>query len=874
MAEQILAAIHRTQLPFKLDANTRGDGNCFSRGVVQQCQRETVRSYLEASGRNVTTFMMLKKNVCEFMLMGSEVPMIVTFKREFEARQREARADTWEQYWQRMMRDGEWADHGFIQATSWYLYTDIHLIPTTATPEQPLFTIRGNYNSETQPCPGPPLLLGYINGLHYQSVLPINEEQERPEFLDPLTIDRVLKDVIIVFERELKEAGEKSLKEMEGTGEMELLNDRKEEFVKERGTKRKSDEGNGKAKKRKINEEIQDSEEKSLVEENDGKIKCIFCQGNYKRILGHLTSCKEVRNRKEDLRSFKEDVEKMCRKKRKQAKKVTMATHRARRSGEEKEKEKQALKVRMATHRARQSREDKEKETKKDRKRKRDYRAKKRSEAQNNKYQQTKKDNESTDTKATRRKSFMEAVVRGPIYICSCCHRRLFQNSVEKVTDKFREKIKSGKEDLAYCLDKEVRFREDGKVYICSTCKAALSGGRVPAMAVVNGLHLFDRDDRPNLTELEMNLIAHNINFQKMVLLPKSRWSAGKGRMVSVPVGDQDIMNTAKMMPRLPSEAGLIPIKLKRKKVYKGHERREMIRPEKIFEALQYLKQHGHPSYQFYESKEEYLARCKEQDRRGHQLLMGEDDEDDEDDSIKVGPGVESIKVDHGVVNSPIIIVDSAGVKSPTEDEVEDELEVELKRDQEDIQNDVVRRQHFDYSENSVLVNGHPEIFLNDDGNQVAKDGLDFAPAEGKVPQNFLDKENWDVDSWPTLHPDGKFGRDHKRKVKLTPQQYFLQRILNKDDRFAKTPGYVFAAMSHVEAARLRCNANLSGYRGKKTTEGDGQTSYVLKDPFSVFDGIPGTPKYWRKVKYDMIAKLENIGPFHWFFTLSCGDLR
>ena len=23
-----------------------------------------------------------------------------------------------------------------------------------------------------------------------------------------------------------------------------------------------------------------------------------------------------------------------------------------------------------------------------------------------------------------------------------------------------------------------------------------------------------------------------------------------------------------------------------------------------------------------------------------------------------------------------------------------------------------------------------------------------------------------------------------------------------------------------------------------------------------------------------MIAKLENIGPFHWFFTLSCGDLR
>lgn len=23
-----------------------------------------------------------------------------------------------------------------------------------------------------------------------------------------------------------------------------------------------------------------------------------------------------------------------------------------------------------------------------------------------------------------------------------------------------------------------------------------------------------------------------------------------------------------------------------------------------------------------------------------------------------------------------------------------------------------------------------------------------------------------------------------------------------------------------------------------------------------------------------MMAKMENMGPFHWFFTLSCGDMR
>ena len=54
---------------------------------------------------------------------------------------------------------------------------------------------------------------------------------------------------------------------------------------------------------------------------------------------------------------------------------------------------------------------------------------------------------------------------------------------------------------------------------------------------------------------------------------------------------------------------------------------------------------------------------------------------------------------------------------------------------------------------------------------------LNFAPAEGKVPVNFMDQKQWDIKSWPTLHLDGKFGRDHKRKVKLTTQNY-LQRTV------------------------------------------------------------------------------------------------
>ena len=172
--------------------------------------------------------------------------------------------------------------------------------------------------------------------------------------------------------------------------------------------------------------------------------------------------------------------------------------------------------------------------------------------------------------------------------------------------------------------------------FLCSTCKFALISGRMPSMAVANGLELNQDPDRPILTELENNLIAKVINFQKIFVLPKSRWSATKGKTICVPVRPDDIMNTAKQLPRLPNEAQLVPIKLKRKKVYKGHEKSEWIRPEKLFHALRYLKKSGHPDYQFFDDEETYLARCKA--RKQLELLTGEDAKDELEENLDQMP--------------------------------------------------------------------------------------------------------------------------------------------------------------------------------------------------------------------------------------------
>ena len=62
--------------------------------------------------------------------------------------------------------------------------------------------------------------------------------------------------------------------------------------------------------------------------------------------------------------------------------------------------------------------------------------------------------------------------------------------------------------------------------------------------------------------------------------------------------------------------------------------------------------------------------------------------------------------------------------------------------------------------------------------------------------------------------------------------------------------------------------------RGKKQQTSSGQNLYSLEDGFSVFDNMKNTPAYFRKGKYEQYARLDNLGGFQIFFTLSSADTR
>ena len=110
--------------------------------------------------------------------------------------------------------------------------------------------------------------------------------------------------------------------------------------------------------------------------------------------------------------------------------------------------------------------------------------------------------------------------------------------------------------------------------------------------------------------------------FQKIYQLPRSRMAGCKDRLINIPIHDGDVINTVQRLPRTPSEAGLVEIKLKRKLEYNNYHKKEYVDPKKIFTALNFLKHNHHPSYMFYDEIDEYERRCEKDDPVGHNLTL------------------------------------------------------------------------------------------------------------------------------------------------------------------------------------------------------------------------------------------------------------
>ena len=88
------------------------------------------------------------------------------------------------------------------------------------------------------------------------------------------------------------------------------------------------------------------------------------------------------------------------------------------------------------------------------------------------------------------------------------------------------------------------------------------------------------------------------MNLESTFVLFRSQMNAVVDRCINVPLLDQDIENTVNILPRPPDKAGIVGVKLKRKMELKSVHMEAFVRPYKLIEALQKLKDLGNPHYQ------------------------------------------------------------------------------------------------------------------------------------------------------------------------------------------------------------------------------------------------------------------------------------
>ena len=430
---------------------------------------------------------------------------------------------------------------------------------------------------------------------------------------------------------------------------------------------------------------------------------------------------------------------------------------------------------------------------------------------QNNRQRSARNVNNAQD----RLQKFREATKFNAIFICICCHQRMFESNVQVFNTILQEEIRRKAQDI---IKKSIAVPwiltiKNGKseCFICKTCVKYLKQNKMPPMSSLNGLTLTETDEeikkqKLELTELEGALISKNILFQKIFQLPKSRWTALKDRVINVPIKEDSILNTLEQLPRTPQDAGLIGVALKRKKEYQNIHKHQLINPDKLFKILAKLKQSKNPYYQFYDDYNAYEKRCQISDPLGYDVIFDKDydtiqdlkDMKNEDDNA-------SKKGSNQVVNEDM-------------DEVYTSENVIEDNEAEQLAKDPVKKYQFKYNESLCMTDKYPEISVNTVGS------VDVAPGEDQVPKDIMTDDDWDIKAFPHLHnPDGTNGKDQERKVKLTEQNYFIQRICNKEKRFAKSAAYTYAAVAYIEKKQITRNINLAGTRGKEVVNNEGK---------------------------------------------------
>ncbi|CAB4019654.1 Hypothetical predicted protein [Paramuricea clavata] len=148
---------------------------------------------------------------------------------------------------------------------------------------------------------------------------------------------------------------------------------------------------------------------------------------------------------------------------------------------------------------------------------------------------------------------------------------------------------------------------------------------------------------------------------------------------------------------------------------------------------------------------------------------------------------------------------------------------------------------------------------------------------------NSTGREIFNIAPGEVLFPKGRFGYNVERDIKLSPIKSFNARLLHYSGKFPTNPEYLFFAQFIMEQKKISDSINiaLKKIHGQlvtasqvKSNSQDFQNLLLQDEAYLFLQQIPGSPPYWQKFMYEVVAMVKQLGIPTWFMTLSCADLR
>ena len=867
------------------------NGHCFYDSIVAVAEDPRIRSTLSQDAQHIlagrsTLSKDARHIVRDFRIalanfMGTNVILhglmwFEEYKRATLAGNRN-KGKTWRKYLQEVAHTNEYADQLQVMCMALFCGKDIWQVSEESLPDNPWVVIPGQAEGWPYPARGPPIKLAYSHkGEHYEplkhlSATPLLADVSPPSAQPQTQQARhtAATYASVAKANRVNQAAERnpparvtrsSQPKLPTTQTKPTLTPPKQP-AKRRGPSISAPRAVSQAKSPRVTPSKIDGQQEANVSQSESpieeKIECKVCSKSFKMLHSHLKRSEacaaeydmltieaEVRSRQRERKRAKsatynrinrEDIN-AAKKKHYAQNKEDINAAKKKHYAQNKEKINAAKKKHYAQHR-----EEISAAMKKNYAQHREERK-----AKAKKYYQ---DNKESILKrmAVKRKAYFEkkteydrfmdftrAMKNVCAYGCICCHRILSSTGQENKVPGGLKGLEAELKDLykECILNEELlppQLKNAQDIYLCSTCNKWLKEcKKMPPKCYKNGLEV---DPIPqnlrDLNELEEPLIARRIIFLKIFNLPVSRWYMNKDHSINVPIDMDQILNSLAAMtqfPRKPDEAGIIQVDLKRRKEYKHSHKSDYVQPKKLIKALEELVQLNNPHWRGIKIVDRYPVLASELDD-----VECSDPEDD--DEI-----LDSVQRNQLNIGGSTFMTDT----DPTRDVITNLPDEESARVEDQRQSRVT-----------------------------------VAPGEGKVPTSLTTDEHWDVMAFPKLYPTGRFGLHHPRNQStgknLTYQEFFEQRLCNVDPRWRDHKPFVFSALYCIERHSLEKAMNISYRRGKVGKDGKLTN---LEDASCMFDSQPGSDRYWLKRRYEVLAKLEQLGPFQIFFTLSCADKR